>query len=204
MPRLSRCVTSTAKIGCDFAISAAWFRLTPRANLLQHMDTSTEFMGEALSNGKKVLVHCMAGVSRSATVVAAYIIKSEGLNPEEAVALVKEKRGCAEPNSGFVRQLSAWHTMGNKVDKEHALYKDLFSETPSVKKAASLGSGLSKPVTPDPDLRELSSSTAEANPVLVPEPTHTNRPEPTQETKVGSSREQQQGGPTSKACCCIS
>ena len=41
----------------------------PSANLKQHFDRCTEFLDQAIASGGKVLVHCYAGVSRSATIV---------------------------------------------------------------------------------------------------------------------------------------
>jgi dual specificity phosphatase 12 len=43
-----------------------------------------------------VLVHCQAGMSRSATVVAAYLMGTLELTPMEAVEMVKEKRPVVE------------------------------------------------------------------------------------------------------------
>ncbi|TNV75405.1 hypothetical protein FGO68_gene10796 [Halteria grandinella] len=55
--------------------------------------------------GKNILVHCAAGVSRSASVVVAYIMVSRKLRLKEAFAFVLEKRPCIKPNEGFMRQL---------------------------------------------------------------------------------------------------
>ncbi len=44
----------------------------------------------------------MAGVSRSATIVIAYLMKKLKINKERAIALVSEKRSIF-PNSGFER-----------------------------------------------------------------------------------------------------
>ena len=62
-------------------------------------------MKEALSSGGKVLVHCYAGVSRSATIVIAYLILEHNLGCLEATALVKRQRPEVFPNAGFQRQL---------------------------------------------------------------------------------------------------
>ena len=58
----------------------------------------------ALKEGK-VFVHCSRGVSRSAAIVIAYIMKKENMNYKEAFEFVKDKRNMIRPNRGFVKQL---------------------------------------------------------------------------------------------------
>ena len=45
------------------------------------------------------------GVSRSATVVCAYLIAAMEMTPDEALAAVKKKREIVNPNIGFMFQL---------------------------------------------------------------------------------------------------
>lgn len=52
-----------------------------------------------------VLVHCMAGISRSATIVIAYLMKERGMDYADAYNYVKERRRIINPNSGFKIQL---------------------------------------------------------------------------------------------------
>lgn len=52
-----------------------------------------------------VLVHCNAGVSRSSSIVMAYLMWREGLLFDEAYRQVKLARPSSRPNSGFYRQL---------------------------------------------------------------------------------------------------
>jgi atypical dual specificity phosphatase len=52
-----------------------------------------------------VLVHCVAGVSRSASVVVAYLVARQGLALADAVARVKAARPVAHPNIGFWKAL---------------------------------------------------------------------------------------------------
>lgn len=49
-------------------------------------------------------MHCHVGVSRSATVVLAYLMLRENLPLVEAICAVKNNRGVI-PNRGFLRQL---------------------------------------------------------------------------------------------------
>lgn len=48
------------------------------------------------------------GISRSATVVCAYLIATTQMTPNEALAAVKAKRGIVSPNMGFLRQLEEY------------------------------------------------------------------------------------------------
>lgn len=54
----------------------------------------------------KILVHCAVGVSRSATLVLAYLMLYHHLTLVEAIKKVKDHRGII-PNRGFLRQLLA-------------------------------------------------------------------------------------------------
>lgn len=56
-------------------------------------------------DGHKVVVHCNAGVSRSATAVIGYLMVYEGFRFAEALALCREKREGVKPNEGFEAQL---------------------------------------------------------------------------------------------------
>jgi predicted protein tyrosine phosphatase len=51
--------------------------------------------------GKAVLIHCTAGISRSATVVIAYLMKYEGMTMTDAILFLKRKRCIINPNTGF-------------------------------------------------------------------------------------------------------
>lgn len=52
-----------------------------------------------------VLVHCGMGISRSATVVIAYLMYSERMYLDAALQFVLSKRLCIFPNDGFIIQL---------------------------------------------------------------------------------------------------
>ncbi len=71
--------------------------------------TFPEFFDFALSARKepsaRLLVHCEAGVSRSATLVTALLMKTEGLRFFEVFGRVREQRAHVLPNIGFASQL---------------------------------------------------------------------------------------------------
>eukprot|EP00128_Syssomonas_multiformis_P005539 Colp12_sorted_trinity150504_noHs@23043 len=70
-----------------------------------HFDEAFEFLDHALKSGDNVLVHCAAGVSRSATIVIAYLMRTEKWGLFEASRFVHEKRPCVCPNQGFLTRL---------------------------------------------------------------------------------------------------
>ncbi|EKM55098.1 uncharacterized protein PHACADRAFT_255472 [Phanerochaete carnosa HHB-10118-sp] len=83
---------------------------SPFAELAEHLPRATAFITDALQDTRaRVLVHCVQGVSRSASVVCAYLIKAYGWTPAQAVQFVKSKRPCTDPNPGFVSQLGEYY-----------------------------------------------------------------------------------------------
>ncbi|KAG6812879.1 hypothetical protein H0H92_015807 [Tricholoma furcatifolium] len=98
---------------------------TEDADILQHLLPSIHFIDAELRKGRGVLVHCHAGVSRSATVVAAYLMYSRNLDREAALEMIRNVRPHIEPNQGFLRQLEIFHQAQFKVsrrDKTTRLY----------------------------------------------------------------------------------
>ncbi|XP_035226324.1 dual specificity protein phosphatase 3-like [Stegodyphus dumicola] len=74
------------------------FRIYP------YFEEASQFIQDALKTGGKVLVHCRAGISRSATLVCAYLMLKEGFSVQEAVKAVRKHRAII-PNDGFLQQL---------------------------------------------------------------------------------------------------
>lgn len=64
--------------------------------------SSTE---EAYQSGQGVLVHCQAGVSRSATIVIAYLMKHTLMTMTDAYKYVRSRRPVVSPNLNFMGQL---------------------------------------------------------------------------------------------------
>jgi protein-tyrosine phosphatase len=58
---------------------------------------------ETLNNGGRVYVHCAYGRHRSVAMGSAILI-AQGLSPETAMSLIKEKRAMADPDVFYIRR----------------------------------------------------------------------------------------------------
>lgn len=63
------------------------------------------FTDSVKMQGGKTLVHCQAGISRSATICLAYIMYTERLSLDAAFEYVKSRRNVISPNVNFMQQL---------------------------------------------------------------------------------------------------
>lgn len=83
-------------------------------DVLVHFLPSISFIQNELDKGRGVLVHCGAGISRSATIIAAYLMHSLKLDPASAVDMIRTVRPIVEPNEGFMEQLKVFHQASYK------------------------------------------------------------------------------------------
>ncbi|XP_071502217.1 uncharacterized protein [Diadema antillarum] len=73
--------------------------------ILPWFDEALEFIDKVRSASGSVIVHCVAGISRSPTVAIAFIMRYLNMNVDEAYKYVKEKRATISPNFNFLGQL---------------------------------------------------------------------------------------------------
>jgi len=59
----------------------------------------------------KVLVHCLQGMSRSGSIIIAYMMRKFTLTYGEALEMARKSRPFIAPNEGFAEQLELWHRM---------------------------------------------------------------------------------------------
>ncbi|KAG1730817.1 uncharacterized protein EDB91DRAFT_1059141 [Suillus paluster] len=87
-------------------------------DVLVHFLPSISFIQNELDKGRGVLVHCGAGISRSATIVAAYLMYSLQLDPASAVDMIRKVRPIVEPNEGFMEQLMVFYRASYKFTRQ--------------------------------------------------------------------------------------
>jgi len=97
----------------------------------QHFLAACEFIDRALRDGHSVLVHCQLGISRSSTLLLAFLMHSRQMGLAEAYTLLRSVRMVAKPKANFLRQLVKF---GNEVEAARAHAQSLV-EAQSVKAA---------------------------------------------------------------------
>jgi len=105
-------------------------------DLLLPLPRLLAFIHDAARSGGRVLVHCTAGISRSAAVTIAYLMTHgsgvrgvETMTLQQAYALLKAARSCVSPNLNFMGQLVAleadlarrWQHHGSDPDSLQSL-----------------------------------------------------------------------------------
>ncbi|XP_051277711.1 dual specificity protein phosphatase 18 [Dicentrarchus labrax] len=78
---------------------------SPVSPLRDHFDQVADKVQHTAERGGRTLVHCNAGVSRSAALCMAYLLKHRGVTLLEAHGWVKTCRPMVRPNNGFWEQL---------------------------------------------------------------------------------------------------
>ena len=92
-------------------------------DLLKEFDRTNRFIQDAREQGTSCLVHCKMGVSRSASVVLAYLMKEFNWNYEQAFQFTKQKRNCINPNDSFKQQLATYESILNAHRAKYSLFE---------------------------------------------------------------------------------
>jgi dual specificity phosphatase 12 len=101
--------------------------------IIDYFDECIDFIEEGRREGA-VFVHCAAGVSRSATIVIAYVMKKHQWDYETAFDFVQKRRPIVYPNEGFIKQLKVYHILNYRLDKSAPVYLELQKELESSRK----------------------------------------------------------------------
>ncbi|KZT67139.1 phosphatases II [Daedalea quercina L-15889] len=100
------------------------------AGLLGHLDAITEWIQHALERGGQVMVHCVWGMSRSASVAIAFLMATRRMSLDDAFRHVVSRRKFVRPNSGFMYQLKVYeHILRARQEKLKRVQKVFESMT---------------------------------------------------------------------------
>lgn len=78
---------------------------SPSFNLLKHIEEAHSFIEAAKQTKGTLLIHCHAGISRSTTILASYIMRERGMTRDAALDMIRTYRCSISPNEGFMEQL---------------------------------------------------------------------------------------------------
>ena len=87
-----------------------FLRDDPGADIIQCFFQTIDFIeNEKESNKpKKILIHCIEGISRAPALIAGYLMWKQNLKVDNAIEFMKSKRKCVDINLGFIIQLHKW------------------------------------------------------------------------------------------------
>jgi protein-tyrosine phosphatase len=84
----------------------------PSVNIIEYVEKCIPIIECGLKENKKILIHCFAGKSRSASIMIGYFMKTNKLDYDTTVALINEKREHQiAPNIGFMVQLKKYYSI---------------------------------------------------------------------------------------------
>lgn len=75
------------------------------AYIAPYFEQTNAFIKQALENQSNLFVHCKGGMSRSPTILSAYLMSTYGKTFEEIYAFLRRKRTVVGINPNFQQQL---------------------------------------------------------------------------------------------------
>ncbi|BEI83026.1 hypothetical protein CcaverHIS002_0308940 [Cutaneotrichosporon cavernicola] len=122
----------------DFAVFAIMIDDAPETDILRELPSAVAWIAEALqrraghepdqrglelqntpeTKAGGVLVHCQAGMSRSATVTAAFLMRELRLDPVEAVTFLRDRRSVVDPSDTFWHQLGLYYLADGRMTRQ--------------------------------------------------------------------------------------
>eukprot|EP01006_Ploeotia_vitrea_P030617 TRINITY_DN62988_c0_g1_i1.p1 TRINITY_DN62988_c0_g1~~TRINITY_DN62988_c0_g1_i1.p1 ORF type:complete len:892 (-),score=56.52 TRINITY_DN62988_c0_g1_i1:64-2739(-) len=148
----------------DFVYECVNLMDTPEEDISPFFPLLIQFIERVRENKGKVYVHCYQGVSRSCTIVIAYLMWKYHLTFEEAFDKLRLKRPICSPNAGFIASLFRWYKQLS-MSRQSQLFRltppNAQFPIPFILKEAARGGGTTTP-------RPSSSSDADGAPLNTP------------------------------------
>ncbi|KAJ7247897.1 hypothetical protein B0H12DRAFT_1186698 [Mycena haematopus] len=101
---------------------------TEETDVLVHFIPAITFIQAELDKGRGVLVHCQAGMSRSVTIVAAYLMYTRNIDTQAALDIIRQARPNIDPNPGFLQQLEIFHQASFSISRKNQTTRRFYME----------------------------------------------------------------------------
>lgn len=89
---------------------------------------SIEFLQKCYKTNQSILIHCESGISRSSTIVTAFLMKQNNWSCQHSLEFLREKHSISRPNDSFIKQLELFEKIGYITDlvdlKKSAIFRD--------------------------------------------------------------------------------
>lgn len=104
----------------------------PNEHILSNglLEEAISYINEGIMNDENVVVHCLAAVSRSVSICAAFLMHKNHWPMEKAMKMIESVRKSIGPNPGFLAQLKIWEKCGMSFTREK--YENLRIDVPGV------------------------------------------------------------------------
>ncbi|KAL6577926.1 hypothetical protein OROMI_010254 [Orobanche minor] len=89
----------------ELVYKTLWLQDCPSEDITSILYDTFDYFEDVCEQGGRVFVHCCHGVSRSTSLVIAYLMWKNGQSFDDAFEFVKKVRGVTNPNVGFACQL---------------------------------------------------------------------------------------------------
>ncbi|XP_033741301.1 platelet binding protein GspB-like isoform X2 [Pecten maximus] len=122
------------------------------AKMMPFFEEAFQFLDKVREANGCVLVHCLAGISRSPTLAIAYVMKHLNMSSDDAYRYVKDKRPTISPNFNFLGQLLEFEK-NFRNNEESKAKRDTFCR-PSEVRNMSMTMDLRSPSSPVAKLKK--------------------------------------------------
>ena len=72
------------------------------------IDQLFDYVYDIIEKEQCVYIYCLAGISRSPTLVASYLMRKYSIGCDEALDYIRERRPQIQPNEGFMNKLQVF------------------------------------------------------------------------------------------------
>ena len=101
-----------------------FLRDDPEADIIYNFLQIINFLeSDRQIENKKILFHCIEGISRAPAMVAGYLMWKKKYNFNEVTELIKSKRSCVDINLGFNIQLHKWENYLESIKKKKKIFE---------------------------------------------------------------------------------